>query len=519
MKKFYITTSIAYVNAAPHVGFAMEVCQADCLARYHRLKGEEVYFLTGTDEHGVKMYETAKSLGKDTKAFADENAEKFKALKELLNLSNDGFIRTSEDYHKAGAQKLWKALKKSGDIYKGKYEGKYCSGCEAFISDKDLVDGKCPTHDKVPQVVKEENYFFRLSKYSEKIREVIASGELKVLPEARKNEMLNIIGEIFKDVSFSRPRDVLPWGVTVPDDSSQVMYVWCDALSNYITALGYGEEGKKDGGKDGAKSVVLFKKFWPCDVHLIGKDILRFHAGVWIGMLLSAGISLPKVVFVHGFITSEGKKMSKSLGNVVDPSVYVDKYGADALRYYLLKEIPTGDDGDFSDKRFIELYNSDLANSFGNLVNRVVMMVDRYLGGKIFGKEENFELEKKIAGFWKSYDKAMGEFNIKVALDAASELLAFGNKYVDEQKPWELAKTDKGAVAAVLYNLLEVIRNAALMLYPVIPGKTEEVFGMLGIKGSEVAKACGYGKYSGFLKEGGMIKKGEALFPKIEDVD
>lgn len=506
MKKFYITTSIAYVNAAPHVGFAMEVCQADCLARYHRLKGEEVYFLTGTDEHGVKMYETAKSLGKDTKAFADENAEKYRALKGLLNLSNDGFIRTSEDYHKVGAQKLWKALVKSGDIYKGKYIGKYCSGCEAFISDKDLVDGKCPAHDKVPQIVEEENYFFKLSKYSEKIREAIASGELKVLPEARKNEMLNIIGESFKDVSFSRPKEVLPWGIDVPDDQTQVMYVWCDALSNYITALGYGVEGEsaKKGG-------ALFKKFWPCDVHLIGKDILRFHAGVWIGMLLSAGVPLPKAVFVHGFITSEGKKMSKSLGNVVDPVSYVDKYGADALRYYLLKEIPTGDDGDFSNERFIELYNSDLANSFGNLVNRVVMMVDRYLGGKISGKEKNPELGKRISGLWKSYDKAMDEFNIKVSLDAVSELLAFGNKYVDEQKPWELAKVDKDAVAAVLYNLLEVIRNASLMLYPVIPAKAEEVLGMIGIK------IYGYGEYFGFLKEGGSVKKGDALFPKIEN--
>jgi len=501
MKKFYITTSIAYVNAAPHVGFAMEVCQADALARYHRMRGDETFYLTGTDEHGVKIFETAALQKKDTKVFVDENAEKFKNLKCALNLSNDGFVRTTDEYQK-GAQKLWKALVAAGDIYKGKYVGKYCSGCEMFIPDKDLVDGKCAIHDRVPELVEEENYFFKLSKYSEKIRELIVSDQVKVVPESRKNEILNLIGESFNDVSFSRPKKVLPWGIDVPDDPTQVMYVWCDALSNYITALGYAENSD------------LFKKFWPADVHLIGKDILRFHAGVWIGMLLSAGIPLPANVLVHGFITSEGKKMSKSLGNTVDPNEYVDKYGTDALRYYLLREIPTSDDGDFSKERFIELCNSELANSFGNLVNRVLMMSERYLEGKISGKESNTDIEKKIEGFWKNYTKNFEEFNIKVALDSAVELLYFGNKYVDDQKPWELAKVDMKALAAVLYNLLEIIRNAALMLYPIIPAKCDDVFEMLGIDGVENA---GFGKVFGFLKDGDKVKKGDALFPKIEE--
>jgi methionyl-tRNA synthetase len=585
-EKFYITTAIPYVNAAPHVGFAMEIVQADVLARYHRLRGDEVYFLTGVDEHGVKLYETAKAAGKDTQAFADENAEKFKALKGILNLSNDGFIRTTSDYHKKGAQKLWKHLAEKGDIYKGKYKGLYCSGCEAFILEKDLVDGKCPNHDRAPSVVEEENYFFKLSKYSDKIKEVISSDVLKILPVSRKHEMLNLIagsgGAIVSgggsgssggtvsgglpDVSFSRPKDVLPWGISVPDDPTQVMYVWGDALSNYITALGYGDvPGAAKGGK-------LFEKFWPCDMHVIGKDILRFHAGVWIGMLLSAGVPLPKAVCVHGFVTSEGKKMSKSLGNVVDPLQYVDEFGADALRFYLLREIPTGDDGDFSRGRFIEIYNSELANSFGNFVNRVLMMAERYLDGKISGKEKNPDFSEKIEKFWKKYEEGMNEFNMKISMEVAVSLLSFGNKYVEEQKPWELAKVDKKALAAVLYNLLEIVRNAALMLWPVMPGKILEVFECLGLVGeigcqvmggsragggsvqsggldggvgggsvcgvsvdkaggscvdgksgvvvgdlveSDIGAKCGYGKYFGFLKEGSCIKKGEVLFPRI----
>lgn len=520
MKKFYVTTSIAYVNASPHVGYAMEVCQADAIARYHRLKGDDTYFLTGTDEHGVKMFETASALGKTAKDLADENSAKFRGLKDLLNLSNDGFVRTTDEYHKRGAQKLWRELVKKGDIYKGTYVGKYCSGCEAFISDKDLVDGKCPNHDRVPALIEEENYFFRLSKYSEKIRSLIASGEVVVAPESRKNEILNIIGDGFKDVSFSRPKKVLPWGIGVPDDDSQVMYVWCDALSNYISAIGYGCDCEKCGGDKGAGECScgsacncdLFGKFWPADAHIIGKDILRFHAGVWIGMLLSAELPLPKAVFVHGFVTSEGKKMSKSLGNVVDPIEYVQKYGADALRYFLLREIPTGDDGDFSEGRFIELYNGDLANSFGNLVNRVLMMVDRYTGGVVAGREKNEVIENHIKKIWGNYEKAFGNFNIKVAVESALELLAFGNKYVDEQKPWALAKTDQSACEAVLYNLLEIVRNSALMMIPIIPGKASVVLEMLGL----TLGNSGYGEYFGFLKDGHKVQKGDPLFPRLE---
>lgn len=525
-KKFYITTAIPYVNAAPHVGFAMEAVQADALTRYHAMKGDETYFLTGVDEHGVKLYDTAKAAGKDTQAFADENAEKFKALKKILNLSNDGFIRTTSAYHKKGAQKLWTALFDGGDIYKGVYKGNYCSGCEAFIADKDLVDGKCPNHDRVPQVLEEENYFFKLSKYSGEIRGLIESDKLLILPESRKNEMLNLIGDGgLRDVSFSRPKSVLPWGIDVPGDDSQVMYVWCDALSNYITALGYGESGEGDGvdvgsvdgeggsvgiGEDATGAATgsgvvaggfggeLFKKFWPADAHLIGKDILRFHAGVWIGMLLSAGLPVPKAVYVHGFVTSEGKKMSKSIGNVVDPLAYVDEFGVDALRYYLLREIPTGDDGDFSRGRFIELYNSELANNYGNLVSRIFMMVERYCECEVHGRSGK-DFAEKIAGFWKGYDAGFENFNIKSALDSAVALIDFGNKYVDEQKPWALAKVDMEATEAALFNLLAIVLEASTMLSPVIPLKAASVLERLQV-----------------LKDGFKVTKGDVLFPKIE---
>ena len=317
MAKFYLTTAISYVNAPPHIGHALEFIQADALARYHRMTGDDTFYLTGTDEHGVKIFDTAAERGITAQELVDENAEKFKALEGILDLSYDDFIRTSSAMHKSACQKIWMKMFEAGDIYKDTYKGKYCVGCEGYKADKDLDEnGNCPNHNKPPEILEEENYFFRLSKYSDKIKAAIESGELKVLPETRKNEMLNIIGdEGLHDVSFSRPKKLLPWGVDVPNDPDQVMYVWCDALSNYITAIGYEEETEQ------------FKKYWPCDAHIIGKDILRFHAGIWIGMLMSAELPIPKGVYVHGFITSDGRKMGKSLGNVVDPLEYVDKYG------------------------------------------------------------------------------------------------------------------------------------------------------------------------------------------------
>jgi len=504
MGKFYVTTAIAYVNAPPHIGFALEVIQADVLARYHRLKGDDTFYLTGVDEHGVKLYEAAIAAGMTSQAFVDQNAEKFKALKGILNLSNNDFIRTTSDRHKAGAKKIWMKMFESGDIYKGSYKGNYCVGCEAYIADKDLDEnGCCPIHKKKPSVLSEENYFFKLSKYSDKIKHAIETGEMKVVPQARKNEILNLIGEAgLSDVSFSRPKNLLPWGIDVPNDDGQVMYVWCDALTNYISALGYGSDDESG-----------FEKFWPCDAHIIGKDILRFHAGVWIGMLMSAGIKLPKSVCVHGFITSEGQKMSKSIGNVVDPLVYVDKYGADALRYFLMKEIPTTDDGDFSHKRFVEVFNSELANGLGNLVNRVVMMTERYLEAKVPVETDGAFVFEKIEGLMKKYETALDGFDLKMACEAIVELVDFGNKYIDDKKPWVMAKEENKELPAVLYNLLELLRFAAILLLPYIPKTAEKIFVQLGLKMEDAKFEAKWG----VLKKGTVVQKADGLFPRLEE--
>ncbi|MBT7736328.1 methionine--tRNA ligase, partial [Candidatus Peregrinibacteria bacterium] len=337
-----------------------------------------------------------------------------------------------------------------------------------------------------------------LSKYSDAIRDAIKSDKLLVRPESRKNEILNLIGEGLKDVSFSRPKDVLPWGITVPNDEDQVMYVWGDALSNYITALGYEEESD------------TFKKFWPCDAHIIGKDILRFHAGIWIGMLMSAGVEIPKAIYVHGFVTSEGQKMSKTLGNVVDPLEYIEKYGIDAVRWYLMREIPTTDDGDFSHSRFLDIHNSELANGLGNLVNRVVMMTDRYLDGKIPEKSE--DVYEQVKDFIDKYDKAFDDYDLKTACETVSRLIDFGNKYLDDKKPWTLAKEEKmDEVASVLYVLLDVLRYIAMLTAPFIPGTTRKIIDQIGIDVSEDFSDWGE------IKVGGMVKVDEPLFPRLEE--
>jgi methionyl-tRNA synthetase len=501
MTKFYITTAIAYVNAAPHLGHALEFIQADVLARYHRMIGDETYFVTGTDEHGVKIYETAKEKGMETQAFVDSNAAKFKALEGLLSLSNDDFVRTSSQLHKDGAQKIWQKLVDKGDIYKGTYKGNYCVGCESFIPEKDLdEDGNCPTHKKKPELLEEDNYFFKLSAYSDAIKKLIESDELKIVPASRKKEMLNIIGEEgLHDVSFSRPKSALPWGVDVPGDENQVMYVWCDALSNYISILGYAENNEK------------VAKYWPADVHLIGKDILRFHAGIWIGMLLSAGEAIPKAVYVHGFVTSEGQKMSKSIGNVVDPLEYVEKYGVEAMRYFLMREIPTCDDGDFSHNRFVDLYNSDLANGLGNLVNRVTMMIEKYFDGKAPSVSNGAGVAEFVDNAVELYQKAFADFDLKLACEKILDLINFANKYIDDNKPWLMAKEENVALPVVMYNLLELLRVIAVMLFPYIPDTAEKIASQISLNAFVLNAPWGQ------IKEGADISKSEVLFPRIEE--
>lgn len=499
-KSFFITTSIAYVNAVPHIGFAMELIQADALARYHRCLGERVFFETGTDEHGIKIYRTALENGMTPQEMVDANAGRFKDLTKALTISNDYFVRTTDPAHKQGAQKIWQKMAEKGDIYKGHYEGLYCVGCESYIPEKDLVDGLCAIHKKAPEFIKEENYFFRLSAYSSKIRELIESDTLRVVPDARKNEMLNIIGEGLPDVSFSRPKDMLPWGVPVPGDDGQVMYVWCDALSNYITGIGYVEENE------------TFKTFWPASVHLIGKDILRFHAGIWIGMLLSAGLPTPENIYVHGFITSDGQKMSKSLGNVVDPFGYVDEFGADPVRYYLLKEIPTTDDGDFNRDRFLAMYTSDLANSLGNLVYRVFSMNEKYFESRVVKRAPDsiLPLDELIA----AYHAAISVFDLKRALEIVLRLIHAANEHVEMSKPWVLAKADMEKLGEVMYQLLETVRIIGVLLQPFLPATSEKILSQFGAQGSDVSfeKNLSWG----MLEIGVTLTKGEPLFPRIE---
>ncbi len=514
--KFYITTSIAYANAAPHIGFAMEVCQADVLARYHRMKGDDVFFLSGTDENGAKMKKTAEEKEIELQKFADENSAKFQLLLDTLNISNNDFIRTTDQKrHWPAAQKIWNKLVEAGDIYKDSYEGYYCVGCEAYLTEKDLIDGKCPNHQKAPEKIKEENYFFKLSKYSKTIQEKIESDELEILPKSRKNETLNVIKSGLKDISFSRSKKVLDWGVPVPNDDSQTMYVWCDALTNYISALGYGNDSPLE--KNGRCI-----KYWPADIHIIGKDISRFHTAIWPAMLLSVGLPLPKKIFVHGFITSGGQKISKSVGNVIDPFEVIDKYGVDALRYYLLKEIPSGSDGDFSYARFEELYQADLANGIGNLTARIIALATKNQINPLLpcpvlsGKGAGVCVELKTKNVWTAYEKLLNNFKLNEALEITRKFMSACDEYIEQNKPWQLEKKEK---AEVVYNLLESLRQIAWMTYPFLPETSNKIFAQLFAdekeRKTELNKTLKEAQKWGGLKPETKIKKGEILFPRL----
>jgi methionyl-tRNA synthetase len=488
--KFYITTSIAYANAAPHMGHAYEEFLADVIARYKRNRGFDVFFLTGTDEHGVKISRTAEKNGISVQSFVDKNAEDFQKFYASINASFDDFIRTSDKKrHWPGAQLLWKKLSEKGDIYKSKYTGLYCVGCEAFVLERDLVNGLCPNHNTPPEKVEEENYFFRLTKYVAEIKEKIGKDEIHIIPEARKHEILALLEEGVADVSFSRPEGQIPWGIPVPEDPNQVMYVWCDALANYISALGYGREDDSN-----------FKKYWPADMHVIGKDILRFHALLWPAMLLSAGIALPKEILVHGFITSGGKKMSKTIGNVVDPKEYVEKHGSEALRSYFARDLSPFEDGDFTDEKFLESYNANLANGIGNLVSRVIKMTEQYFEGKVemkdtgaapfkrkmetvSGREEasgipfKYYISEEILP---AYHAHMERYELNKATDTIWSLIKKLDGYVTDYEPYKLVKTDKEQTEAVLANLLYGIHVVADILSPFMPDTSKKIQELLG---------------------------------------
>ena len=457
-KKFYITTSIAYANAPPHIGYALEIIQADVLARRHRILGEDVFFLTGTDEHGRKVAQAAQKAGKTPKDFTDEISNRFRELAGILNVSNNDFIRTTDQArHWPVVKDIWLKLSENGDIYKKKYQGLYCVGCEVFITKKDLADGKCRIHQKEPEVIEEENYFFRLSKYSKRIGEILEKNKIIIIPETRKNEMLSFTKEGLEDVSFSRPRKDLEWGIPVPDDETQTIYVWADALTNYLS----GAPGR-----------------WPADVQCVGKDILKFHSLIWPGMLLSLGLLLPKIIFVHGFITVAGQKMSKSLGNVIDPFELVKKYGADAVRYFLLREILPTEDGDFTYEKFEGRYNADLAKGLGNLVARVITMAKNSppLWGEARPTKLGGKFKTEINKTRKECYRLLDGFRFNEALMAIWELISFCDKYIEKEKPWSFDPAqDKQKQKEVIGDLLFALREIARLLEPFLPESSAKI--------------------------------------------
>ncbi len=459
-KKVYITTSLPYVNAKAHVGFALEIIQADVVARYNRQLGRDVFFLTGVDEHGSKIARKAEELGKKPQEFVDEISEKFKRLKNVLNLSNDDFIRTTDQKrHWPTVHKVWQELKDNGDIYKKKYKGLYCVGCEAFLTEKDLIDGKCPNHKKEPEVIEEENYFFKLSKYAPQLKEILEKNKITIFPELRKNEMLSFIKEGLEDVSCSRDKSKVEWGVPVPDDKNQIIYVWLEALINYISALDYAQNDKK------------IKQYWPADLHCIGKDITRFHLLLWPAMLISLGLELPKNVLIHGFITVDGQKMSKSIGNVIDPVELVEKYGVDPVRYFLLREISSTEDGDFTYEKFESRYDSDLASGLGNLLSRVLTMAEK-VGSKLPAPSPASEALQIASGF---YHDRLDNFKFNEALATLWGFMRSCDRTIEQEKPWEGGNHSKQVISDLLFNLGEIAR----LLKPFLPETSEKIFAQL----------------------------------------
>ncbi|MFH0961052.1 MAG: methionine--tRNA ligase [archaeon] len=502
--KFYITTAIPYVNAAPHIGHALEFIQTDVIARFQRLLGREVFFLTGTDENAQKNVLSAEAAGIPTQELVDRNTGEFVRLTKLLSISNDDFIRTTDKVrHWTGVEALWKACFARGDIYKKSYSGLYCVGCEAFVTEKDLVDGKCPEHLKEPEGIVEENYFFRLSKYQKKLEELIESDKLKIVPETRKNEVLSFIRAGLEDFSVSRPvARMKGWGIPVPGDASQMIYVWYDALGNYITGIGYGQDETE------------FKKNWPADLHVIGKGIIRFHAVYWPAMLLSAGVEPPKEIFVHGYITVEGQKMSKSIGNIVSPEDAVGKFGVDSVRYFLLREISPFEDGDYSERVLIERVNNELVANFGNLAYRTMTFAEKNFSGVLKkpeglgGDEEN--LLGKRASTARKVEALFRELKLREALEEVLSLSSAANKYFQEKRPWELVKTDKAECEKVLFISAEICKSCAVLLLPFVPDSAERCLKMLGI-GEEIGIDLALSDESEF-----KLGKPEILFRKIE---
>ena len=506
MEKFYITTPIYYPSANFHIGHCYTTIIADSIARYKRLAGYDVFFLTGTDEHGEKIEKKAKENGVTPKEYVDKIVDNAKDLWKSLGISYDKFIRTTDEYHEKAVQKIFNKLYEQGDIYKGEYEGLYCTPCESFWTETQLVDGKCPDCGRDVHIVKEESYFFKLSKYQDKLIKLYEEHPEFIQPESRKNEMLNnFIKPGLEDLCVSRT--TFNWGIPVTFDAKHVVYVWIDALTNYITALGYMSEDDS-----------LFKKYWPADLHLVGKEIVRFHTIIWPALLMALDLPLPKKVFGHGWLIIDGGKISKSLGNYKDPREYINLYGVDAIRYFALREVPFGNDGTFSESALIARTNADLANILGNLVNRTISMSYKYFDGIVLEpscKEElDSDLIKSTSYLYKIVDEKMNELHISEAIYAIFDVLRKCNKYIDDTTPWVLAKdeTKKDRLATVLYNLLESIRICAILLSPFMPTSVDKILYQLNTKVTSYDSCKKFGQ----IEINNQLNKPEPIFLRID---
>jgi len=513
-RRQFITTPIYYVNDQPHIGHAYTTIVADVLTRYSRLKGVQTFFLTGTDEHGGKVLESAQKANLAPQKFCNINSGFFKEAWENLKIEYDYFVRTTDQRHENAVkdflEKLYKSRTEKGEpvIYKGEYQGLYCTGCEKFITERELVNGLCPDHQRKPEVLSEKNYFFRLSAYLPQVRELILKGKIEILPQERKKEVLGLFKQKLEDFSISRER--VTWGITLPFDPEQKTYVWVEALQNYISAIGYGDDQKQ------------FDMWWRKGriLHLMAKDILKFHCIFWPAMLLAAGEKPPEVIFLHGFFTVNGRRMSKTLGNVIDPNLMVKDFGVDGTRYLLLTQFPLGQDGDIQERRFSEKYNSDLANDLGNLVSRVLKMVQSYCGGKIPQAQEYAEEDenlKKIAlDAVKNTLDEIENLNLNNGIDSVMKLVRATNKYVEDSAPWNLAKKkDQSRLDTALYTACESLRIISFLFYPLLPEKSKKIRSLLGSEDDPKKLSLEIEGSWGVLKAGTKVGSPESLFPRI----